>query len=160
VNDKIRASSVRLIDKDGKQLGIVSLNEALEIANNNNLDLVNIQPNTNPPVCKILDYGKLKYEERLKEKENKKKNKVITKQIEIKQNINDHDLQTKIRHALEFIEKNIKVQFVFKLKGREVLNKDVTISLVNKIKSLLGSVKIEKEPEIGNKVMVMIVSGG
>jgi len=156
-NEKIKSDEVMVIDQDGKQIGVMSLKDAIDKAKEDGLDLIQVS-NSKPPACKIADYGKLKYETRLKDKENRKKNKVVIKQITMKLNISDHDLQTKINHAQEFLTKNQKVQFIIKLKGREVTHKEIPMNLVDKIKTMLGeNYKIEKEPNFNDKHIMMLV---
>lgn len=109
VNEKIKAREVRVIAPDGEQLGIMSLNDAVKIARSHNLDLVNVAPTANPPVCKILDYGKYKYEQSKRDKEARKNQKVITvKEIKIRPNIDEHDFSVKVKNAENFLLTAIK----------------------------------------------------
>ena len=125
INNEIRASQVRLIGKDGKQIGVVSLTEALQKSKLDGLDLVEISPNAAPPVCKIVDYGKLRYQMTKKDRENKKaQHQAKLKEVKIKPNIDDHDLQVKIKKAREFIEKGNKVRVTCMFRGREMAHLD------------------------------------
>ena len=159
VNEKIRAREVRLINQNGKNLGIVSSREALDMAREVGLDLLEISPLANPPVCKIMDYGKWKYEEQKKLSEAKKAQKVVEiKELKIRPNIDVHDFQVKVKAARRFIEDGNKVKFTVRFKGREISNQDAGLSLLNRIKEELGDIiKIDKEPSMEGRQMVMFV---
>ncbi len=132
MNEKIRAREIRVIGDDGEQFGILSVNEALALATEKNLDLVEISPNATPPVCKIMDYGKFKYEKTKKEKENKKKQKnVVIKEIRIKPHIDEHDKETKISQIKKFIEKEYKVKISLRLSGREKLHAESAVKILD-----------------------------
>ena len=132
MNEKIRAREIRVVGEDGEQFGILSVNEALALAAEKNLDLVEISPNATPPVCKIMDYGKFKYEKTKKEKENKKKQKnVVIKQIRIKPHIDEHDKETKISQIKKFIEKEYKVKISLRLSGREKLHAESAVKILD-----------------------------
>lgn len=159
VNEKIRAREVRLINQNGDNVGIVSLKEALDMARDAGLDLLEISPQANPPVCKIMDYGKWKYEESKKQSEAKKAQKVVeTKELKIRPNIDVHDFQVKIKAAERFIEDGNKVKFTVRFKGREITNQDSGIQLLNRVKAELGDkMKVDKEPMMEGRQMVMFV---
>ena len=132
MNEKIRAREIRVVGEDGEQFGILSVNEALALATEKNLDLVEISPNATPPVCKIMDYGKFKYEKTKKEKENKKKQKnVVIKEIRIKPHIDEHDKETKISQIKKFIEKEYKVKISLRLSGREKLHAESAVKILD-----------------------------
>ena len=132
MNEKIRAREIRVIGDDGEQFGILSVNEALALAAEKSLDLVEISPNATPPVCKIMDYGKFKYEKTKKEKENKKKQKnVVIKEIRIKPHIDEHDKETKISQIKKFIEKEYKVKISLRLSGREKLHAESAVKILD-----------------------------
>ena len=132
MNERIRAREIRVIGEDGEQFGILSVNEALALATEKNLDLVEISPNATPPVCKIMDYGKFKYEKTKKEKENKKKQKnVVIKEIRIKPHIDEHDKETKISQIKKFIEKEYKVKISLRLSGREKLHAESAVKILD-----------------------------
>ena len=132
MNEKIRAREIRVIGDDGEQFGILSVNEALALATEKNLDLVEISPNATPPVWKIMDYGKFKYEKTKKEKENKKKQKnVVIKEIRIKPHIDEHDKETKISQIKKFIEKEYKVKISLRLSGREKLHAESAVKILD-----------------------------
>ena len=132
MNEKIRAREIRVIGEDGEQFGILTVNEALALAVEKSLDLVEISPNATPPVCKIMDYGKFKYEKTKKEKENKKKQKnVVIKEIRIKPHIDEHDKETKISQIKKFIEKEYKVKISLRLSGREKLHAESAVKILD-----------------------------
>ena len=132
MNERIRAREIRVIGDDGEQFGILTVNEALALAAERSLDLVEISPNATPPVCKIMDYGKFKYEKTKKEKENKKKQKnVVIKEIRIKPHIDEHDKETKISQIKKFIEKEYKVKISLRLSGREKLHAESAVKILD-----------------------------
>jgi translation initiation factor IF-3 len=132
MNEKIRAREIRVIGEDGEQFGILTVSEALALAAEKSLDLVEISPNATPPVCKIMDYGKFKYEKTKKEKENKKKQKnVVIKEIRIKPHIDEHDKETKISQIKKFIEKEYKVKISLRLSGREKLHAESAVKILD-----------------------------
>ena len=121
INEQIRDKEVRLIGEDGEQLGIMSAKEAFKLAKEANLDLVKIAPTANPPVCKIIDYGKYKYEMARREKEAKKKQKTVdVKEVRLSPNIDKNDLNTKVNNAKKFIQKGDKVKVTLRFRGREM----------------------------------------
>jgi translation initiation factor IF-3 len=136
INRQIRVKEVRLIDQDGKQIGIVPLQEALRIAEERGLDLVEIAPNANPPVCKLLDYGKFLYELKKKEKEARKKQKehsMEVKDMNLSLRIDEHDLKVKLKHMREFLEDGDKVRVRIRFRGRENSHPELGDKLVSKI---------------------------
>ena len=136
MNERIRAREIRVIGDDGEQFGILSVNEAIALAAEKNLDLVEISPNATPPVCKIMDYGKYKYEKTKKDKENKKKQKnVVVKELRIKPHIDEHDKETKISQIKKFIEKEHKVKVSLRLTRRERLHADSAIKILDEFAS-------------------------
>jgi translation initiation factor IF-3 len=148
INDAIRAKEVRLISEDGKQIGIVSIREALDIAEKSDLDLVEISPNAVPPVCKIIDYGKYNYEQQKREKINRKKQHVITvKEVRFRPHTDTHDIETKVRKIREFIEGGDRVKISVMFRGREMAHQEMGMDTIVKVLSLLEDVaKIDKEP--------------
>lgn len=147
INEEIRAKEIRLIDEDGTQLGIVSFNEAMNIAQNKNLDLVELSSNENNSVCKIMNYGKYRYEKEKKDKENKKKQKnTVIKEIRIKPHIDKHDKDTKINQIEKFLEKEYKVKVSLRLSGREKLHSEMAIKVLDDFVSFFEEkVIIEKK---------------
>jgi len=145
INQFIRVPEVRLIDADGSQVGVVKTAQALAMAQAKDLDLVEISPQANPPVCKIVNFSKFRYEMEKKEKEARKKQKVYqVKEVRIRPRIGEHDLEVKIKHAREFIEEGNKVQLTAMFSGREMQHKDLGIKIMDRIKDSLSDVA---EPE-------------
>jgi translation initiation factor IF-3 len=147
VNREIRAKEVRVIAEDGKQIGILSLQEALKEAEKVGLDLVEISPNAKPPVCKIIDYGKFRYRQTKKEKESKKTQfQVKVKELKFRPNINVHDLKTKVSKIKSFLEKGYKVRLTCMFKGREMLHKDLGRKLLDGIVEELKDIAVVEVP--------------
>jgi len=153
INYQITSPTVRLIDEEGKQVGIVSIKEALKIAQEKELDLVEISKEANPPICKILDFGKYLYEQSKKEQKQKAKSRADKlKEVRISARISDHDLQTKINQARKFLEKKYKVSVSLFLKGREMAHPDFAKRILEKFTAALsGIAEIEKEAGINEK---------
>ena len=160
INRNIRAKEVRLIDAEGAQVGIVSLLKALAIAAERGLDLVEISPNAAPPVCKIMDYGRFKYEQTKKKQEAKKKQSTVQiKEIKCRPKTGDHDLQTKIGHIRKFLAKKDKVKVTVMFRGREITMADQGRELLARIAQTLGEeATVEQMPKFEGRTMVMIVS--
>jgi translation initiation factor IF-3 len=159
-NLEITASPVRVVDENGEMLGVMSRDAALERAQRIGLDLVEIAPNSEPPVCKIMDFGKYKYQEKKKINDNKKKQKVVTlKEIKLRPTISDHDLGIKIRSINQFIAGGDKVKISLKFKGREITHQEIGHSVFDKIKNQLSEeCKIELEPKMeGNQLLMIVV---
>lgn len=160
VGRQIKAPEVRVIDENGKQIGILPLNEALKIAEEKGLDLVEIVPNANPPVCKIVDYGKFLYEQKKKEKEAKKKQKTVeVKEMYFSPTIQEHDIEIKVKKIKEWLSDSSKVKVVVRGIGRERMHEEVLQSVMNKILSMLqDSGKVEKQPYKEGRNLACIVS--
>jgi len=148
---------VRLIGEDGKQIGIVPLPKALEIARMKNLDLVEVASNANPPVCKLLDYGKFKYEMSKKEKEARKKQKLIeVKEIRLRPKIEPHDLDVKIKNAIRLLEDDNKVKFILRFRGREIVHPSVGEELLKRIEERLSGIAVpEGKPSLDGRSMTI-----
>lgn len=159
VNDQITSPHVRVIGTDGKQIGILNIAEANKIASEARLDLVEIVPNSNPPVCKIIDFGKYKYELSKKEKIQKKKQHVIhVKEIRLSPKIEEHDFDFKIRHARRFLEQGNKVKLNILFKGRQITHKEFGDQLLEKfIEQLSDIARVESEPHIEGRNMVAVL---
>ena len=160
INEEIREKEVRLIDVDGSQLGVVPIKWAMEIANDRKLDLVNVAPTAKPPVCKILDYGKYKYEIAKKEKEAKKNQKVINiKEIRLSPNIEIHDLTTKSNRAAEFLRDGDKVKVSVRFRGREMGHTEMGREVLDDFVKLVGDVgTIEKAAKLEGRNMIMFLA--
>lgn len=160
LNEEIRADELRCIGDDGKVYGIISADEALGIANRLGLDLVLIAPDAKPPVAKIMDYGKFRYQQEKKQKEAKKKQKVIDiKEIKLSVKIAQNDINYKVKHALEFLEQGKYVKFCVFLKGREMSNPEAGVALLEKIwQSIEDKANRDKEPLFEGRYVNMLVT--
>jgi translation initiation factor IF-3 len=160
MNQYIKAQTIRLVGADGEMVGVVPLKEGLRLAEEAGLDLVEISPNAEPPVCKILDYGKFKYQQQKKAQEAKKKQKVIEiKEIKLRPNIDKHDLEIKMRRVHEFLKEGDKVKFTLRFRGREMAHQDIGMRLLQSIKEQLKDiVRVDQEPSSEGRQMVMMVS--
>jgi len=158
VNEGIIADEVRLIGADGNQFGIVSVSDALEEASEAELDLVEISPNAKPPVCKIMDYGKFKYEEQKREQQSKKKQHVVKiKEIRVRPRIDQHDLETKVNMGRKFLKDGCKLKVTLMFRGREMSRLDLGEIVLDKVAEMLTDIaEIEKrDPMEGRRVTVM-----
>ena len=160
VNEEIRVPQVRLIDQEGEMMGVMGARDAMLRAYSVGLDLVEISPNADPPVCKILDYGKFKYEQQKKKNEAKKKQKVIEiKEIKVRPNIDENDYQVKMRAMKSFIEEGDKVKVTLRFRGREMAHQDIGIRVLERIRAEMDvSTKVEQMPRLENRQMVMVLS--
>ncbi len=160
INDMIEAANVRVVGADGEMVGVVTIAEGIELALDAGLDLVEVSPNADPPVCKILDYGKYNYEEQKKRNEARKKQKIVeVKEIKMRPSIDIHDYEVKMRSARRFLENEDKVKFTIRFRGREMAHQDLGMAVLNRIRDELGEdVKIEQFPRIEGRMMIMIVA--
>lgn len=155
----IKIRQVRVIDDAGNQLGILSIEEAKALAREKDLNLVEVAPNANPPVCKIMDFGKFKYNQKKKDHQAKvKQHQVALKEIRLRPKIDDHDLETKIKSARKFLERGDRVQFNMLFRGRERGCVGLGREVMDKIKELLEELsKVEKEPKMEGRRMIMML---
>ena len=160
INAQIKAKTVRLIDENGQMIGIVSIAEALEMAGNAELDLIEISPDTEPPVCKIGNYGKIRYQMQKKSDENRKKQKAVElKEIKMSPNIGTGDYDTKMKQARKFLTQGNKVKFNFKFRGREILHTDLVKEMIDKMIEQLSDIsKVEFQPKLEEKNMFFVLS--
>ena len=160
INEQIRDKEVRVIGEDGEQLGIMSSKEAQKLADDAGLDLVKIAPTAKPPVCKIVDYGKYKYEQTRKEKEAKKKQKVIEiKEIRLSPNIDTNDLNTKMNAARKFLSKGDKVKVTLRFRGREMAHMNSSKHILDEFAENLAEVAVvEKAPKVEGRSMTMFLT--
>ncbi|SFE20604.1 translation initiation factor IF-3 [Peptostreptococcus sp. D1] len=159
INEEINVKEVRVLSEAGEQLGIMPTKEALNIANSKNLDLAMISPNAEPPVCKMMDYGKYKYEQARKEKEAKKKQKTINiKEVRLRPGIGDNDLKTKANQAVKFLQKGDKVKVELRFRGRELGHKDIGKEVMHKFIGMLNEFgEPGKPPKFEGNNMVAII---
>ena len=160
INEQIRDKEVRLIDVEGEQLGIVSSKEAQKIADERKLDLVKIAPNAKPPVCKIMDYGKYRFDMAKKEKEAKKKQKVIeTKELRLSPNIDTHDVQVKVKKAIEFLKDGDKVKISIRFRGREIGHSKTAVAILENFAEQTSEFGVvDKAPKMEAKSLVMFLA--
>ena len=160
MNEEIRVPQVRLIDDVGEMQGVMTVRDAQARAFAAGLDLVEISPNADPPVCKILDYGKFKYEQQKKKNEAKKKQKVIEiKEIKVRPNIDENDYQVKMRAMKSFIDEGDKVKVTLRVRGREMAHQDIGVRVLERIRAEMDSTsKVEQMPRMENRQMVMVLS--
>jgi translation initiation factor IF-3 len=160
VNEEIRSPQVRLIDENGEMAGVMSARDAQHRAYAAGLDLLEISPNADPPVVKILDYGKYKYEQQKKRNEARKKQKVIEiKEIKVRPNIDENDYQVKMRAMKSFIEEGDKVKVTLRFRGREMAHQDIGVKVLERIRAEMDPMsKVEQMPRMENRQMVMVLS--
>ena len=158
-NNRITSPEVQVINSDGENLGVINIQEAISIAQKENLDLIEIAPNAKPPVCKIMDMGKYKYDQQKKlNKAKKKQKKIELKEIKLRPVTEVHDYTFKIKNAQKFISKGDKVKFTIKFKGREMQHTNLGNQLMEKIKMDMQSIgKVELQPKFEGKQMIMVI---
>lgn len=160
MNREIDSPSVRLVGADGEMIGVVHIRDALRAAEEAGLDLVEVSPNAEPPVCKILDYGKYKYELQKKKNEARKKQKVIdVKEIKLRPNIDDNDYQVKLRNARRFIEEGDKVKVTMRFRGREMAHQELGMDVLVRVRDELEALaKVEQMPKVEGRQMIMVLA--
>lgn len=160
INDQIRVPNVRLIGAEGENVGVVSIAVALAKAEDAGLDLVELSPNAEPPVCKILDYGKFKYEQQKKASAARKNQKTQdVKEIKMRPGIDTHDYGVKMKKVHEFIEHGDKVKLTIRFRGREMAHQDLGMAVLNRVADELGeTVKVEARPKLEGRQMIMVVA--
>jgi translation initiation factor IF-3 len=160
VNNEIRAREVRVVDANGDQLGIMNVRDALRVAGDRGLDLVEVAPNANPPVCRVMDYGKHRYEQSKRDKAAKKKQRVITvKEIRMSPKIDDHDFNVKLRAAERFLKSGDKVKVSVRFRGREIVHsdlaKDKLVDLADQLKDIAA---VERPPKLEGRQMIAVLA--
>ena len=160
VNREIRIREVQLIDQTGSNLGVIPTFEALKLAEEAGLDLVEVAPNSSPPVCKILDYGKYKFLEQKKAAEARKNQKIVeVKEIKLRPGIDDHDYDVKMKAMKRFFEEGDKVKVTLRFRGREMAHQDLGAKLLDRVKDDVGPIaKVEQDPKMEGKQMIMILA--
>jgi len=159
-NREIRAREVMLIDQEGQNQGVKDVEEALRLAEEVGLDLVEIVPNATPPVCKILDYGKFRFLEQKKAAEARKRQKIVeVKEIKLRPGIDDHDYETKMKAVRRFFEEGDKVKVTLRFRGRELAHQDLGYALLNRVKAETATyAKVEAEPSMEGRQMIMVLA--
>ncbi|MCB9983567.1 MAG: translation initiation factor IF-3 [Rhodospirillales bacterium] len=160
INHDITALEVRVVDADGEMRGVMSVDEAVKLAEDAGLDLVEISPNAEPPVCKVLDYGKYKYEQQKKASEARKKQKTVdVKEVKIRPGIEEHDYQVKLRSARKFLENGDKVKVTMRFRGREMAHQDIGFDLLKRTVEELSDVsKVDLQPKMEGRQIIMVMS--
>lgn len=160
INDEITVTEVRLVDENGEMKGVVAIQKALELAEEAGLDLVEVSPNAEPPVCKILDYGKFKYEQQKKAAEARKKQKIIDiKEVKIRPGIEKHDYEVKMRNARRFLENGDKVKVTMRFRGREMAHQEIGLNLLKQMEEELVEISvIELAPKLEGRMMIMVLA--
>jgi translation initiation factor IF-3 len=160
VNEDIATATVRLIDAEGENVGVVATPDALERAMNAGLDLVEISPHADPPVCKILDYGRYKYEAQKKKNEARKRQKVIDiKEIKMRPNIDSHDYDVKMRSIDRFLEEGDKVKVTMRFRGREMAHQELGLAVLKKVEeAFVEKAKVEQFPRLEGRQMIMVMA--
>ncbi len=160
INTQITVPTVRLVKEDGTMVGVTSLREALSMAADAGLDLIEVSPNAEPPVCKILDAGKFKYEEQKKKNVARKKQKVIdVKEIKLRPGIDEHDYDVKMRSVARFIEEGDKVKVTMRFRGREMVHQELGVQVLERVRLQFDSVaKVEQFPRLEGRQMVMVMA--
>ncbi len=160
INEEIRAREVRVISPDGQQLGVLPVREALRLAHERHLDLVEIAPHADPPVCRIMDYGKYKYEQSKKEREARKRQKIVDiKEIRMSPKIEDHDFDVKARSAARFLSDGDKVKITVRFRGREIVHADLAKEMLEQLVAKLGPLcTVERPPRVEGRAMIMVLA--
>ena len=160
INEEIRARQVRVNGAEGEQLGIMSIEEALTLAENKHTDLVEIAPNAKPPVCRLMDYGKYIYEQQKREKEARKRQKVVdVKEVKLRPGIEDHDFDVKTKNAMRFLSDGDKVKVTIMFRGRELSHPELGEVLLTKMAKRLSDISVvERHAKLEGKNMIMIVA--
>ena len=160
INEEIREREVRLVDDEGNQLGVVATNQAIDLAISKRLDLVKVAPNAKPPVCRLMDYGKYRYDMEKKEKKARKKQKVINiKELRLTPNIEDHDLNTKANRAIDFLKNGDRVKVAVRFRGREMGHTDLGREVLDKFVDLISEYGVvDKKPKMEGRNLVMFLS--
>lgn len=160
MNEEIRAREVRVVGTEGEQLGIMTVRDALRQAQEQNLDLVEVAPTAKPPVCRIMDYGKFKFEQSKREREARKKQKIVNvKEVKLRPNIDDHDFEVKSRNALRFLEDGDKVKVTIMFRGRQITHPEIGRTLCLRMAEVCKELgNMERDPKVEGRNMIMILS--
>ena len=160
INEEIRAKEVRLVGPEGEQIGIKPFREAMQMAIDANLDLVNVAPQAKPPVCRIMDYGKFRYEQQKKEKEARKNQKIVDlKEVWFRANIEEHDYQTKFRNVVKFLNEGDKVKCSVRFRGREITHAKLGQKILERVANEVAEIcVVERQPKLEGRSMIMILA--
>ncbi|MDQ6420369.1 translation initiation factor IF-3 [Paenibacillus sp. LHD-117] len=160
INDEIRAREVRLVGAEGEQIGIKSIRDALQLAAEASMDLVNVAPTAKPPVCRIMDYGKFRYEQQKKEKEARKNQKIVdVKEVWFRANIEEHDYQVKFRNVVKFLSEGDKVKASVRFRGREITHASIGQKILERLSKEVAEIcNVERAPKLEGRSMIMILA--
>ncbi len=160
INENIRVKEIRVVDDDGKQLGVLPTREAFKLAEEKQLDLVEIAPQAKPPVCRIMDYGKFKFEQSKREKEARKNQRIINvKEVKLRPNIDDHDFEVKAKNAIRFLKDGDKVKLTIMFRGRQIVHPDLGKNLLLRMaEQVTDLANVERQPKLEGKNMIMILA--
>ncbi|MCL9659224.1 translation initiation factor IF-3 [Paenibacillus hunanensis] len=160
INDEIRVKEVRLVGPEGEQIGIKPTREAMQMAIDLNLDLVNVAPQAKPPVCRIMDYGKFRYEQQKKEKEARKNQKIVElKEMRFHANTEEHDYQTKLRNVVKFLNNGDKVKCSVRFRGREIAHANIGQRVLERVRDEVADIcTVERQPKLEGRSMIMILA--
>ncbi|WP_166512347.1 translation initiation factor IF-3 [Desulfallas thermosapovorans] len=160
INENIRVREIRVVDVDGKQLGVLPTREAFKLAEERQLDLVEIAPQAKPPVCRIMDYGKFRYEQSKREKEARKNQRIINvKEVKLRPNIDDHDFNVKAKNAIRFLKDGDKVKVTIMFRGRQIVHPDLGKKLLERMaEQVTDLANVERQPKLEGKNMIMILA--
>lgn len=160
MNEEITAREVRVISEDGENHGVITVDEGIRIAMEAGLDLVELSPNADPPVCKILDYGKFKYEQQKRKNEARKKQKTIeVKEVKFRPNIEQHDYEVKMRSLRKFLEGGDKVKVTLRFRGREMAHQELGLDVLNRVREEVDEMaKVEQRPNMEGRQMIMVLA--
>ncbi|MEA4883075.1 MAG: translation initiation factor IF-3 [Clostridia bacterium] len=160
INEEIRAREVRVVDENGEQLGILQLRDALRVAAERNLDLVEVAPTARPPVCRIMDFGRFKYEQSKRDREARKKQHIVSiKEVRMTPKIEDHDFSVKTKNAEKFLRDGDKVKVTVRFRGREIVHADIARKLLQELAATVTEVgAVEREPKVEGRNMIMILT--
>lgn len=159
INDQISAKEVRLVDADGNQVGVVSIEDAMSNAESSELDLVEVAPMANPPVAKVMDFGKYRFDQQKRMRENRKKQHTVSvKEVRMRPSIGDHDLDTKMNKAIEFLKDGCRLKISLRFRGREMSRQDLGLKLLNRVVEILEDYgAVEKSPSVEGRIMTMFL---
>ncbi|PSR22149.1 MAG: translation initiation factor IF-3 [Sulfobacillus acidophilus] len=160
INEEIRVREVRVVGDGGEQFGVMSVRDALQLAQDRHVDLVEVSPTARPPVCRLMDYGKFKYEQAKRDRESRKKQKVVNvKELKMRPAIEDHDFDVKVKNARRFLAEGDKVKCTMVFRGREIVHASLAQATLSKLADLVADVgAIERAPRVEGRAMIMILA--
>lgn len=160
INEQIRVREVRVVGEAGEQLGVMAVRDALQMAQDRHVDLVEVSPTARPPVCRLMDYGKYKYEQAKRDRESRKKQKIVSiKELKMRPSIEDHDFDVKVKNARRFLEEGDKVKCTMVFRGREIVHASLAQGTLSRLAELVADIgSIERAPRVEGRAMIMILA--